>query len=360
MTGQKIYNFNAGPSILPPEVLEQLGSELLATANKKEALTVLEISHRGKQFDDILCEAEQLLKELLAIPDHYRILFLAGGASQQFALIPLNFMEKTADYLLTGHWSERALEEAQQVAMPRAIYFGQENNYRKLPETKDYAIDDKASYLHLTSNNTIYGTQFQSFPQTSIPLIADMSSDILSRKIEIEQFAVIYACAQKNLGPAGMSLLIVRQDMAEKSYRQLPKIFDYKIQLAHGSRFNTPPVYSIYCALLVLRWLKKLGGVEEIEKRNRKKAKILYRILDNSELYRPRADKNYRSLSNIVFEIKDPRLSEKFIVQAESNGLVGLRGHRILGGIRASIYNAVVLENVKALAQFMQEFEKSC
>lgn len=355
---KRVYNFNAGPSALPLSVLEKAQSELLNF--NETGMSVMELSHRSKPYDEVHQKAKQLLKETLRIPDSYEILFLQGGASLQFAMIPLNFLaeQKTAYFILTGSWSEKALKEASNIGKTEVIASSKESNYTYIPQEFSLESIDDAAYLHITSNNTIYGTQWHKFPNTTIPLIADMSSDILSREINVEQFDVIYAGAQKNLGPSGVTVVILKKDLLEKANENIPTILKYKTHASKDSLYNTPPTFSIYMLSLVLEWVQSEGGLPKIELRNKVKAEMIYQTIDESDgFYKPHAEKDSRSYMNVTFTLPSDQLTKAFLEKANEHQLIGLNGHRSVGGCRASIYNAVPMEACEKLAEFMKEFQ---
>lgn len=336
-------------------MLEEVRSDFMEFGG----MSVLEISHRSKEFESVLQEVKVLLTELLKIPSGYSILFLQGGASHQFAMIPLNLMDKRSSYSITGYWSKRALSEASSIGETQIAFSSEGENFKRTPRRDEVIPDESSSFLHITSNNTIYGTQYREFPETkNIPLIADMSSDILSRGIEVSNFGLIYAGAQKNLGPAGVTLVIIRDDLIKRSYRKLPIILRYSTHAENNSLYNTPPVFAIYIINLVLRWLKRQGGVKKIEEINSKKAELIYKTLDNSSFYKGIAETESRSKMNVVFKLPDAKLEERFTDEAKKAGMTGLKGHRVIGGIRVSIYNACPMEWVETLVDFMKEFER--
>ncbi|MDM5336852.1 3-phosphoserine/phosphohydroxythreonine transaminase [Fictibacillus enclensis] len=356
---KQVYNFNAGPAALPREVLEKAKEELLDFEDT--GISIMEHSHRGKHYEAVHEEAKSLLKELLSIPNEYEILFLQGGASLQFAMIPMNFMKQNekAGYILTGSWSEKALKEAKKIGEAEEIVSGKSSNYSSIPEIPSLSSDDY-TYVHVTSNNTIFGTQWASFDNLEHPfLIADMSSDILSKRFPVEKFGMIYAGAQKNLGPAGVTVVIMRKDVADKANKELPTILSYETHIKNHSLYNTPPTFSIYLLKLVLEWAKDLGGLEELERRNKEKAKLIYDAIDESGgFYTGHAEKDSRSLMNITFTLQNEELTKQFLKEAQEQGFSGLAGHRSVGGCRASAYNAVPLEACKALKKFMNEFQE--
>ncbi len=355
----RIYNFNPGPATLPYEVLEEASKDILDFNHK--GIGILEISHRSKEFMQVIEEAEQDLRDLLSIPEDYYVLFLQGGASTQFALVPMNLLlpDKKGAYLNTGTWSKKAIKEAKAIARVQVAYSSEESSFDHVPSDEQYQVDEDAEYLYFVSNNTIYGTQFHSFPDKGKMLISDMSSDILSRPIDVTKFGLIFAGAQKNMGPAGVTVVIVRKDLVERAPEDLPTMFKYKTHAEKGSMFNTPPCFAIYCVGKVLKWLKSKGGVAAIEKINREKAKQLYGAIDGSDFYRGHARPESRSYMNVTFNLPTPELEQEFVKEAEKEGLAGLKGHRSIGGIRASIYNAFPPEGVEKLVEFMKEFERT-
>jgi len=358
---QRTYNFNAGPSALPLEVLEKAQNEFI---NYNETgMSVMELSHRSNEFEGILLNAQQNLRELLDIPENYEILFLQGGASLQFSMIPMNFLaaDQTAGYVLTGSWSEKALKEAKKMGKTAVIATTDENNYRSIPKQNEIILPkDTLSYLHITSNNTIFGTQWHQYPELDgVDLIADMSSDILSKKIDVSKFSMIYAGAQKNLGPSGVTLVILKKELLDRIPDQLPTMLDYRTHVKSNSLYNTPPTFGIYMLSLVLEWVKTQGGLEGIEQKNHEKAALIYNQMEAyPDFYRPHAEKESRSLMNITFTLPSEELTKEFLSQAKEAGFVGLNGHRSIGGCRASAYNAVPLEACQALATFMETFRK--
>jgi phosphoserine aminotransferase len=354
----KKHNFNAGPSILPREVIEQTAQAVLDFNGS--GLSILEISHRAKDFQPVLDEAVALFKELLHIPEGYSVLFLSGGASLEFCMVPYNFLEKKAAYLNTGTWAKKALKEAKNFGEAVEVASSADKNYTYIP--KDYTIPADADYFHYTSNNTIYGTEIRApFVDSPVPVICDMSSDIFSHPVDVSKYICIYGGAQKNLAPAGLTFVIVKDDAVEKVSRTIPTMLNYKTHIDGGSMFNTPPVMPIYSAMLTLRWIKKNGGVEAMAKRAKERADLLYGEIDRNKLFKATVnDPNDRSYMNICFvmneEYKD--LEADFFKFATERGMVGIKGHRSVGGFRASCYNALPLESVQALVDCMQEFEK--
>lgn len=354
---QRVFNFNPGPAVLPVPVLEEARENFLSLG--ETGIGVMEHSHRGKAFIAILDEAEALCRELAGIPDNYRVLFLQGGASTQFYMLPMNFLtpETTADYLVTGAWSQSAVKEALIFGRVHTACSSEDRNFAYIPQTCTFS--DHPAYVHYTSNNTIFGTQFASEPDvpTGCPLICDASSDIFSRPLEITKYGMIYAGAQKNLGPSGVTLVVVRDDLVERGPKEIPTMLQYRIHAAKQSCYNTPPTFSIYVMGLVLKWLKTSGGLSAIADRNREKAGKLYRYLDESRLFRPVADADSRSLMNVTFVTGNDDLDAEFVAAAQGAGLAGLKGHRSVGGMRASLYNAFPPEGVDALIEFMRQFE---
>ena len=352
----KIYNFSAGPSILPQVTIEKT-AEAVKNLNGI-GLSVLEISHRSKDFQAVIDEAEALFKELLNIPEGYSVLFLGGGASMQFCMIPFNLMETKAAYLNTGTWASKALKEAKLFGEVVEVASSKDTIYNYIP--KDYVIPEDADYFHITTNNTIYGTQLHEDLDSPVPLVADMSSDIFSRPIDVSKYALIYGGAQKNLAPAGVAFVIVKDEILGKVSRTIPTMLDYRTHIKDGSMFNTPPVLPIYAAMQTLRWLKELGGLSAMQKMNEEKAAILYDAIDNSKLFKGTAAKEDRSLMNVCFVMKDEYkdLEPEFLKFATERGMSGIKGHRSIGGYRASIYNAMPKEGVQALVDCMKEFEK--
>lgn len=357
---KRIYNFSAGPATLPQAVLKEAQAELLDFQNT--GMSILEISHRSKAYEAVNAEAEANMKELLGLGDNYRVLFLQGGASTQFAMIPMNFLPagRTADYLLTGVWSEKALKEAKLFGQTHVAATTAAENHNYIPSPAEIKLSENPAYVHLTSNNTIYGTQWASFPTFgTTPLIADMSSDILSRPFNANDFALIYAGAQKNLGPAGVTVVIIRQDLLENNPKNIPAMLRYETHSANNSLYNTPPVFSVYMVNLVLRWIKQNGGLAGMEKLNIAKAGLIYTAIDNSGgFYRGHARPDSRSLMNITFRLPSEELEKTFAAESTKAGLDGLKGHRSVGGLRASVYNAMPYEGCQALADFMTEFQR--
>ena len=359
MKPNRIYNFNPGPAALPLEVLQQIQEELRDFSGG--GMSILEISHRSKWFDEVINDAVARTKRLLGLDERYHVLFCQGGASMQFCMLPLNFLsgDRRADYVNTGTWSTKAIKEARiQGKNIRVAASSEDRNFSYIPKQIDF--DPQATYVHITSNNTIKGTQWADFPDTGgVPLAADMSSDIFSRPIDVEKFGLIYAGAQKNIGPAGVCLVIVRRDMLELAEENLPTMLKYSTYVEKNSMFNTPPCFAIYTVQLVLKWLEEtIGGLEKMEDLNRRKAETLYGFMDANDFYRPTADKDSRSLMNVTFRLPSQELEQSFVAEALANGLGGLKGHRSVGGCRASIYNATSLAAVEALVDFMDSFAK--
>jgi phosphoserine aminotransferase len=356
--GMEVYNFSAGPAMLPKEVMNEAKEEFTNYADTGCGL--IELSHRGPEFSRVLEEAKANIRELMEISDDYSICFIQGGASLQFAMIPMNLMIPNgfAEYADTGTWSSKAMKEAELFGEVRTVASSKETNYDRIPVIRHWSPDPAASYLHITTNNTIAGTQYHSFPTTEAPLIADMSSDIMSRKLNVDDFGMIYAGAQKNLAPSGMALVIIRKDLAERTPGKLPTMLRYSTFVEKDSMFNTPPTFTIYMLGLVLKWLKKKGGLAAIEEINDAKSEALYELIDSSEFYRSPVEPGSRSKMNIVFRLPSEELEAKFVAEAKKEGLAGLKGHRSVGGIRASIYNAMPLRGVETLVDFMNEFSR--
>ena len=351
----KKYNFNAGPSILPRDVIEYTAKQSLDFNGS--GLSLAEISHRAKDFQPVVDEAVALIKELLNVPEGYSVLFLGGGASLEFCMIPYNFLINKAGYLNTGTWAKKAMKEAKLFGSVVEVASSADDNYTFYP--KDYECHADLDYLHITTNNTIYGTEIRKDPDVPVRLIGDMSSDIFSRPVDVAKYDCIYAGAQKNLAMAGVTLVIVKDDVLGKAPRQIPTMLDYRTHVEKGSMFNTPPVVPIYCALETLRWIKKNGGLEEMDRRAKERAEILYNEIDRNKLFRGTVEPGSRSLMNICFVMNDEYkdLEKPFLDYAVSQGMVGIKGHRSVGGFRASCYNAQTIEGVKALVKCMQDFE---
>lgn len=355
---QRVYNFNPGPATLPLEVLKELQENILNYKNT--GLGILETSHRSVEFEEINKNAEALLREILEINDNYAIAFVAGGAHLQFSMVPLNLLSagKESNYILSDYWSESAYEEAKKFGPTHVAASSKESGYSKIPT--DIHLSANCAYLHFTSNNTIYGTQFQEEPKVDkqIVLVADCSSDLLYKKINVNKYGLIYACAQKNLGPAGVTIVIVRKNLLSKDVKNIPLLLDYNTYTKHNSLYSTPPVFAIYGVYLMLQWIKSQGGLAVIEKRNIEKAKIIYDALDRNPFYLTKVEKTSRSLMNVTFHLPSKDLEDKFILEAKNNSLCNLKGHRLTGGIRASIYNAFPLEGAQIFAEFLDKFAK--
>ena len=353
----RVYNFAAGPSAMPEEALATAAREMLCYGST--GMSVMEMSHRSKMYLEIYNQTVALVRELMHIPDEYAVLFLQGGATAQFAAIPLNLMRKgSADYIDSGNFAHGALAEAQKYGSVRIVASSREDNYVRIPEWNRADFDPEADYFYITTNNTIFGTRYARLPETgNVPLVADMSSNIMSEVYDVKRFGMIYAGAQKNIGPAGATLVIVRRDLLGGAKSICPKIMDYQKLVDNDSMLNTPPTYAIYMSGLCLKWLREQGGVEGIEKINIEKAGWLYDVLDNSTFYRAAAEAGSRSRMNVTFTTPDPDTDAKFVKEAADNGLVNLKGHRLVGGIRASIYNAMPQAGVKKLIDFMKKFE---
>lgn len=352
----RVYNFAAGPSTLPLEVLEQAKDEFLDFAGT--GMSVTEISHRDKAYEAIVREAESLVRELLGVPDDYAVIFVQGGASQQFAAVPLNLMHNgKADYIVTGNFAKKAWEEGKIYGDAVKIGDSSDKTYTYIPDIDKLNYSEGADYLHITSNNTIFGTRYPKFPKSDAPLVADMSSEIFSREINVSDFGVIYAGAQKNLAPAGVTIVIAKRSLIQNPLAICPTLLKWKVQDENGSLYNTPPAFSIYMANLVLRNLKAKGGVKAMNEADEYKAGLLYDFIDNSGLYKNHVVKEFRSIMNVPFVTGSEELDAKFVSEAKKAGLVSLKGHRLVGGMRASIYNAMPVEGVKALIEFMKKFE---
>jgi phosphoserine aminotransferase len=352
-----VHNFNAGPSILPKEVFEQAAQAVVNYNNT--GLSILEIGHRTSTFQAVMDEAQALVKELMKLDADHEVLFLHGGASTQFMQVPMNLLDdkETAAYADTGVWGIKAIKEAKLFGKVEVVCTGKESNYSTIP--KDFAVPNDAKYFHITTNNTIYGTQWHSIPKTSNVLVADMSSDILSRVLDFNAFDLIYAGAQKNMGPAGVNLLVVNKNILGKIKRPIPTIMDYRNHIKEGSMLNTPPVFSIFVCMLTLRWLKAKGGVAAIEKLNDAKAALLYKEIDENPLFTGTANEEDRSKMNVCFVMKDASLEEAFLAHTKELNIVGIKGHRLVGGFRASIYNALPISSVEVLVSAMKSFAKS-
>ena len=355
----RVYNFSAGPAILPEEVLREAQAEMMDY--RGTGMSVMEMSHRSRAFEAIIQEAEKDLRELMNIPENYKVLFLQGGASLQFAMIPMNLMRnKVADYIVTGQWAKKAWQEAQKYGKANKIASSEDRNYSYIPDCSDLPISEDADYVYICENNTIYGTKFQELPNTKgKDLVADVSSCFLSEPVDVSKYAVLYGGVQKNIGPAGMVIAVIREDLiTDEVLSQTPTMMKYKTHADAGSMYNTPNCYCIYLCGKVFKWLKRQGGLEVMKEYNEKKAKILYDFLDSSRLFHGTVEKEYRSLMNVPFVTGNSELDAKFIQEAKEAGFENLKGHRTVGGMRASIYNAMPIEGVEALTAFMKKFEK--
>ena len=355
----RVYNFSAGPAVLPEEVLREAAEEMLDY--RGTGMSVMEMSHRSKAFQEIIDTAEQDIRDLMGIPSNYRVLFLQGGASQQFAMIPMNLMKnRVADYIITGQWAKKAWQEAKLYGEANAVASSADKNFSYIPDCSDQPIHEKADYVYICENNTIYGTKYKKLPNTKgKPLVADVSSCFLSEPVEVEKYGMIYGGVQKNVGPAGVVIAIIREDLiTEDVLPGTPTMLRYKIHADNGSLYNTPPCYGIYICGKVFQWLKKMGGLEAMKKRNEEKAAVLYDYLDQSQMFHGTVVKEDRSLMNAPFVTGDEALDARFVKEAAAAGFVNLKGHRTVGGMRASIYNAMPIEGVKALVDFMKEFER--
>jgi phosphoserine aminotransferase len=349
-----VHNFNAGPSILPKEVFQQAAEAVLNYNDS--GLSILELGHRTASFEAVMSEARALVKELMQLDDQHEVLFLHGGASTQFMQVPMNLLDdkETAAYADTGVWGTKAIKEAKLFGKVEVVCTGKESNYTIIP--KDFAVPNDATYFHITTNNTIYGSQWQKIPYTSIPLVADMSSDIFSRVIDFNRFDLLYAGAQKNMGPAGVNLVVVKKSILGKIKRTIPTIMDYRNHINEGSMLNTPPVFSVFVCMLTLRWLKAQGGVAAIEKLNEAKANLLYNEIDANPFFRGTVDKADRSKMNVCFVMNDPTLEKSFLSLTKEKNIIGIEGHRLVGGFRASLYNALPISSVTVLVNAMKEF----
>ena len=354
----RVFNFSPGPATLPEAVLRQAADEMLDWHGS--GMSVMEMSHRGKEFIAIHAEAEALARELLGVPSNYKVLFMQGGAIGENAIVPLNLIGRTgrADYVVTGDWSKKSAKEAAKYGTVNVAASGEGGKFTAIPKQSGWKLDPQAAYVHICSNETIGGVQYHWLPDTgNVPLVADMSSDIMSRPIDVGRYGLIYAGAQKNMGPSGVTLVIVREDLLGHALPACPSAFDYKLQAEADSMFNTPPTYAIYIAGLVFKYIKERGGLKAMEEHNRAKAKILYDYLDESRFYSNPVAKEDRSLMNVPFKLKDEALDDAFLKGAQARGMIQLKGHRSVGGMRASIYNAMPVEGVKALVAYMKEFE---
>ncbi len=355
----RVYNFSAGPAVLPESVLKEAADEMLNY--RGTGMSVMEMSHRSKAYDEIIKTAEADLRELMNIPDNYKVLFLQGGASQQFAMIPMNLMKnKVADYIVTGQWAKKAYQEAQKYGKANKIATSEDKTFSYIPDCSDLPISEDADYVYICENNTIYGTKFKELPNTKGKLlVSDVSSCFLSEPVDVSKYGIIYGGVQKNIGPAGVVIVIIREDLiTEDVLPGTPTMLTYKIHADADSLYNTPPAYGIYICGKVFKWLKEMGGLEAIKEYNEKKAKILYDFLDESKLFKGTVEKKDRSLMNVPFVTGDADLDAKFVKEAKAAGLENLKGHRSVGGMRASIYNAMPIEGVEALVAFMKKFEE--
>ncbi len=359
MSEGRIYNFSAGPAVLPEEVLREAAAEMLNYRGC--GMSVMEMSHRSKMFEEIINEAEKDFRELLGVPENYKVLFLQGGASQQFAAVPMNLMKHgVADYIVTGRWAKKAFEEAQKYGKANKIASSEDKTFTYIPDCSDLPISPDADYVYICENNTIYGTKFWQLPNTKgKTLVSDVSSCFLSEPIDVKKYGVLYGGVQKNIGPAGMVISVIREDLiTDEVFPGTPTMLKWKTQADENSLYNTPNCYCIYICGKVFKWIKNMGGLEAMKKHNEKKAKILYDYLDNSKLFRGTVVKKDRSLMNVPFVIGDDAMEKKFIAEAKAAGFENLKGHKSVGGMRASIYNAMPIEGVEKLVQFMEKFEK--
>ncbi len=355
----RIFNFSAGPSMLPTKVMERAQGEFCDYG--KTGCGIMELSHRGSEFTAVIERAEANIRQIMQIPDGYSVCFIQGGASLQFAMIPMNFLKpgSFAEYADSGSWSSAAIKQSQFFGDTRVVASSKDTKYDRIPAFSTWKTSPGAAYLHITSNNTIFGTQYSSFPDSKAPLLADMSSDIMSRRVDVSKFSLIYAGAQKNLGPSGVVVVIIKNDFAAKAAEKVPTMLKYSTYIEKKSLYNTPPTFGIYMIALVTDWIKEIGGLAEIEKINNAKAKLIYDKLDSSKLYKTPVQKDSRSAMNVVFTLPSEELDAKFLKEAKAQGLIGLKGHRSVGGMRASIYNAMPIEGVKKLVELMDSFEKA-
>ena len=357
----RVYNFSAGPSMLPLEVLEECAKEMVEYGTTGQS--VMEMSHRSKEYQAIIDETEAVLRELMNVPDNYKVLFLQGGASSQFTMVPMNLMTKNkkADYIVTGQWAKKAYKEAARYGAARAVASSEDKTFSYIPKTTAADFDKDADYVHICMNNTIYGTKYNQLPDTGdVPLVADISSCIMSEPIDVTKFGMLYAGAQKNVAPAGLTIVIIREDLIGNAMDITPTMFNYETHSENGSMFNTPPCYTIYVAGKVMKWVKNtFGGLEGMKEYNEKKAKVLYDFLDSSEMFKGTVVPEDRSLMNIPFVTGDADLDAKFVAEAKAAGFLNIKGHRSVGGMRASVYNAMPIEGVEKLVEFMKEFEKN-
>jgi len=358
-TTARVYNFSSGPAVLPVSVLEQIQRDLVSLPGV--GMSILEVSHRSAVFEQVIAKAEGDLRELAGIPANYKVLFLQGGASLQFSMVPMNLLPegRTADYIITGSWTDKAAKEAKKVGAVNIAATSAADNFGRIPTQSEWTLTPDAAYLHITSNNTIEGTQWHNEPNVGdVPLISDASSDILSRPIEISKYGLIYAGAQKNLGPAGTTIVIIREDLLQRSSKSLHTMLNYATHAENGSLYNTPPVFAIYGVGLVLQWLRAQGGLQAIAKVNQRKAAKLYAEIDRTGFFRPTANKDDRSLMNVTFRLPSEALEKQFVKESTTAGFDGLKGHRSVGGMRASIYNAFPEDGIDGLVDFMREFER--
>ena len=359
MRSERVFNFSAGPAVLPVPVLEQAQRELVSLPGV--GMSILEVSHRSKVFEDVLARAQADIRALAKVPSNYRVLFLQGGASLQFTMVPMNLLSEgaTADYLVTGAWASKAAEEAKKIGKVHVAATTKAEQFTRIPRAEEIVLTPGAAYAHMTSNNTIYGTEWKALPDVGdIPLVSDTSSDMFSRPIDVARHALIYAGAQKNMGPAGVTVVIIREDLLARSAAALPVMLSYAVHAENGSLYNTPPVFGIYVLGLVTRWLIDLGGLDAVATVNERKAGKLYAEIDRTGFYRGTAQKDSRSLMNVTYRLPSEELEKQFVKEAEKAGLDGLKGHRSVGGIRASIYNAFPEAGIDALTGFMREFER--
>jgi phosphoserine aminotransferase len=358
-TTTRVFNFSSGPAVLPVSVLEQVQRDLVALPGV--GMSILEVSHRSAIFEQVIAKAEADLRELAGIPSNYKVLFLQGGASLQFSMVPLNLLTdgRTADYIVTGTWTDKAAKEAKKVGVVNIAATGAADNFSRIPDASEWTLTPDAAYVHITSNNTIEGTQWHNEPNVgAVPLVSDASSDILSRPIDVSKYGLIYAGAQKNLGPAGTTIVIIREDLLQRSSKSLHTMLNYAIHAENGSLYNTPPVFAIYGVGLVLQWLRGQGGLEAVARVNQRKASKLYAEIDRTGFYRPTANTADRSLMNVTFRLPSEALEKQFVKDSTAAGFDGLKGHRSVGGMRASIYNAFPEDGIDALVAFMREFER--
>jgi len=357
---ERVFNFSPGPAVLPVPVLEEARDELLSHGDA--GASVLEISHRSSQFSAILADSKQRLTDLLKVPDSYEVLFLQGGSRLQFSMVPMNLLRGagSADYIVTGSWGKKAVDEARKEGRVNIVWDGNKTHYNRLPQASELQLDVNAAYVHYTSNETIQGVQFLTEPDVSnVPLVCDASSDFMCRPLSIKKYGLIYACAQKNAGPAGVTVVIIRKDLLERGSDDLPGYCNYRLHAADNSRYNTPPTFGIYIVSLVAKWLSdEIGGLAAMERQNRQKAELLYSVVDEDDFYIGHAQPESRSIMNVTFRLRNDDFQAKFIETAEEHGLYSLKGHRSVGGIRASIYNAIPIEGVIALRDFMLDFRK--